>query len=180
MEQATEWQIPVFVMDCDVAAAFDHVSHHEIIKATMDMGVILIAAWIREYRHSETVVFLDDIVAPGIRLTRSVPQGDPCAADLLGAALDRPAGKFMKMCQKKKRGLPVGAGYLGLFLFADNCWIISMSVAELQTMAREWCELLKQAGLHIDWGEAVWCTTAQDALPGNIAVSGTTNHAENT
>ena len=37
VEQATEWQIPFFVMDCDVAAAFDHVSHHEIIKATMDM-----------------------------------------------------------------------------------------------------------------------------------------------
>ena len=39
VEQATEWQIPVFVMDCDVAAAFDHVSHHEIIKATLAMGV---------------------------------------------------------------------------------------------------------------------------------------------
>ena len=27
VEQATEWKIPVFVMDCDVAAALDHVSH---------------------------------------------------------------------------------------------------------------------------------------------------------
>ena len=75
VEQATELQIPVFVMHCDLAAAFDHVSHHEIIKATMDMGVppILIAAWIREYRNSETVVMLDDIVTRGIRRTRSVP-----------------------------------------------------------------------------------------------------------
>ena len=89
---------------CDVAAAFDHVSHHEIIKATMDMGVppILIAAWIREYRYSETVLHLDDVVTPGIRRTRSVPQGDPCAADLFGAALERPAGNFMEMCQKMK------------------------------------------------------------------------------
>ena len=39
VEQAIEWQIPVFVMDCDVAAAFDHVSHHEIIKATLAMSV---------------------------------------------------------------------------------------------------------------------------------------------
>ena len=39
VEQATEWQIPVFVMDCDVAAAFDHVSHHGIIEATLAMGV---------------------------------------------------------------------------------------------------------------------------------------------
>ena len=37
VEQATEWQIPIFVMDCDVAAAFDPVFHHEIIQATMDM-----------------------------------------------------------------------------------------------------------------------------------------------
>ena len=85
VEQATEWQIPIFAMDCDVAAAIDHVSHHEIIKATMDMGVppILIAAWIRVYRNSETVVQLDDIVTPGIGRTRCVPQGDPCAADML-------------------------------------------------------------------------------------------------
>ena len=49
VEQATEWQIRVFVMDCDVAAAFDHVSHQEIIKATVAMGVppVLVAAWIR-------------------------------------------------------------------------------------------------------------------------------------
>ena len=33
VEQATEWQIPIFVMDCDVAAAFDHVSYFVIIDA---------------------------------------------------------------------------------------------------------------------------------------------------
>ena len=62
-----------------MAAAFDHVSHHEIIKATLERGVlpVLIAAWIGEYRNSETLVKLDDIVTPGIRRTRSVPQGDP-------------------------------------------------------------------------------------------------------
>ena len=38
VEQATEWQIPVFVVDCDVAAAFDHVSHHEIIKSSVGHG----------------------------------------------------------------------------------------------------------------------------------------------
>ena len=117
VEQATEWQIPVFAMDCDVAAAFDHVSHHEIIKATVDMGVppILIAAWIRKYRDSETVVLLDDIVTPGIGRTRCVPQGDPCAADLFGAALDRPAGKFLETCQRMKWGLPVGEVTWDLF-----------------------------------------------------------------
>ena len=49
VEQATEWQILVCVMDCDVAAAFDQVSHHETTEATLAMGVppVLIAAWIR-------------------------------------------------------------------------------------------------------------------------------------
>ena len=104
MEQAAEWQIPIIVMDCDVAAAFDHVSHHEIIKATLAMGVppVLIAAQIRKYKNSETMVKLDDIVTPGIRRSRSVPQGDPYAADLFGAALDTPAAKFCDMCQHKK------------------------------------------------------------------------------
>ena len=31
VEQATEWQISFFVIGCDVAAAFDHVSHNFII-----------------------------------------------------------------------------------------------------------------------------------------------------
>ena len=84
----TEWQIPIFVMGCDAAAAFDHVSNHEILKATLAMGVppVLIAAWIREYRNSETQVKLDDIVTPRIRCTtrRSLCGG------LVRAALDTP------------------------------------------------------------------------------------------
>ena len=100
---------------------FDHVSHHEIIRATMEMGVppVLIAAWITEYRNSETVMKLDDIMTPGIRRTRSVPQGDPCAADLFGAALDRPAGKLVEMCQHKKWCVRVGGDYMG----TDASWV---------------------------------------------------------
>ena len=101
MVQATEWQIPVFVTDFDVAAALDHVSHREIIKATLAMGAppVLTASRVREYKKSET---LDDIVTPGIRRAWSVPQGDPCAADLFGAALDTPAANFCDMCQHTK------------------------------------------------------------------------------
>ena len=139
--EATEWQSPVFVMDCDAVVAFDHVSHHEIIKAALAMGVppVLIAAWIREYRNSETIVKLDDIVTPGSRRTRSVPHGDPCAPDLFGAALDTPA----VTCAKKKVGMPVGNGYLGLRFLADNCCVIAMSPGGLQTTARAWKELLE-------------------------------------
>ena len=57
----------------------------------MAMGFppVLIEACIREYGNCE----LDDIVTLGSRCTRSVPQGDPCAADLFGAALDIPAAE---------------------------------------------------------------------------------------
>lgn len=113
---------------------------------------------------------LDDIETPGIRRTRSVPQGDPCAADLFGAALDRPAGNYVNLCQEMKWGLLVGGNYLGLFLFADNCWIIAMSITDLQTMANARNDFLIQAGLHIDWSEAVWCTTAHDSLTGSVKV----------
>ena len=51
---------------------------------------------------SETFVKLDDIMTPGIRGTRSVPQGDPCAADLFGAGLDIPAASFCERCQTEK------------------------------------------------------------------------------
>ena len=49
----------------------------------------------------------------------------------------------------------MGSRYLGLLLFADNCWIVAMSPGELQTMATAWNEQLKSSGLHIDWGRGV-------------------------
>ena len=54
----------------------------------------------REYRNSDTVVEMNDVVTPDIRRTRSVPQGDPSAAHLFGAARNRPAGKFVEVSGK--------------------------------------------------------------------------------
>ena len=123
VEQATELQIPITVTHCDVAAGVDHLSHHVIIDA-LKVPPVFVAAWIREYRGSETFVKLDDITTSGIRRTRSVPQRDPCAADLFGAALDIPATAFCETCQTEKWELPLGEGYMVLLLFADNCRII--------------------------------------------------------
>ena len=107
VEQANEWRIPIFVMDCDVAAASDHVSHHLIFDAMEALNVppVLVAAWIGKYWSSETHIRLDDILTLGIRRTRSVPQGDPCTANLFGAALDVLATAF---CEKVP-GREVGA-----------------------------------------------------------------------
>ena len=103
VETATGWKILVLVMDCDVAATFDHVSHHGIIEATLAMGVppMLIAAWIRECRNSKTIAKVDDIVTPRNRRTRSVPQGEPCAADFLEQPWARHPAKFCDVCQHK-------------------------------------------------------------------------------
>ena len=119
-------------------------------KSTLAMGVptVLIAAWLREKRNFETLVKLDDIVTPEIRRTRSVPQGDPCAGDLFGAALDT----HQPRCSVKWAKTKNGDGYFGLLLFAECCWITAMSPGELQTMARALNELLKSSGLQIDWG----------------------------
>ena len=160
---------------CDVAAAFDHVSHHVIIGAMEALKVppVFVAAWIRECRGSETFAKLDDIMTPGIRRTRSVPRGDASAPDLFGAALDIQGTAFCERCQTEKWGLPLREGNMGLLLFADNCWIIAMSPAEIKCMARAWYELLEKAGLRIAWGEAVWCSSAPDSLEATITVSDT-------
>ena len=90
VEQASEWRI-----HCDVAAAFDHVSHHLIIDAMESLKVppVLVAAWIIEYRGSETYIKLDDILTPGVRRARAVPQG---------AALDVSATAFCERYQAEK------------------------------------------------------------------------------
>ena len=133
VEQANEWRIPIFVMDCDVAAAFDHLSRHLITDAMEALKVhpALVSAWIREHRGSETYIKFDDTRTPGIRRTLSVPQADPCAAELFGAALDVPATASCQRCHAEKWLLPVGGNYMGLLLFADNCWLTAMSPAEL-------------------------------------------------
>ena len=97
-------------------------------------------------------------MTPGIRRTRSVPRGDPCAADLFGAALDVRATAFCERCQAEKWELPMCGNYMGQMLFANNCWPIAMSPAELKWMARAWNELLEKAGLRIAWREAVCCS----------------------
>ena len=103
VEPAAEWQILVFVMDCDVAAAFDRVSHHEIIRAELAMGVpgadCCLDQRIQVLCNTGEAGRCCD---SGNSATRSVPQSDPCAADLFGAALDTPAARFCDMCQHNK------------------------------------------------------------------------------
>ena len=151
VEQANEWPIPIFVMDCDVAAAFDRVSHHLIIDAmgALNVPLVLVAAWIIEYRNSETHIRLDDILTPGIRRTLSVPQGEPCAANLFGASLDVLATAYCKKCQAEKWELRVDGKCMGVPLFADNSSLIATSPVELRCMASAWNELLVCARLRI-------------------------------
>ena len=58
VEQANVWRISIFVMDSDVAAAFDHVFHHLTIDAMEAVKVppVLVAAWIRENRGLKLVL----------------------------------------------------------------------------------------------------------------------------
>ena len=37
IEHSNGWQLPIYVMDCDVSAAFDHVSHRLIVDAMESM-----------------------------------------------------------------------------------------------------------------------------------------------
>ena len=86
VEQANGWRIPIFVMDCDVAAAFT-TSCPSGVGGSLDQRV-------QELRNAHR---LDDNLTQGIRRTRSVPQGDPCAASLFEAPLDVPATVFSKV-----------------------------------------------------------------------------------
>ena len=87
VQQANEWRIPIFVMDCDVAAAFDHVSHHLIIDAMEALKVppVLVEAWIREWRSPETHIKLDDMLKKCQTEKWSLPVGGKYMVLLLSA-----------------------------------------------------------------------------------------------
>ena len=74
------------------------------------------------------------------------------------------------MCQEMKWILPVGGGYLGLLFFCRQ--LLGHRDVSCRAPDNGECieNLLRQAGLQIDWGEAVWCTTAHDRIPGSIKV----------
>ena len=70
-EQATEWQLLAFILDGDVAAASDRVSHHVILDAMIIVGPLIFSvAWLRRGRRRFGK--LDDIMAPrtSTQLTR--------------------------------------------------------------------------------------------------------------
>ena len=77
-----------FVMDCDVAAAFDHVSHQLIVDAMEAMKVRPVPAWLREHRDQTRSSRFRKVIHA--RLT------------CFGAALDIPTAGFCEMCQSRK------------------------------------------------------------------------------
>ena len=99
VEQATEWQIPIFVMDCDVAAAFDNVSHYVIVNAMYGghespSGVgCSVAQRIPGIGHVHQA---GRIMTPGMGRTCSVPQGDPCCGRSFWCCLGHPGGSFLR------------------------------------------------------------------------------------
>ena len=51
VEKAIEWDIPVFILDADLAKAYDFTKHSLVMAALTEKGVpaIIVAAWVREW-----------------------------------------------------------------------------------------------------------------------------------
>ena len=166
VEKALEWNIPVFVLDGDLAKAYDYTLHSTVITGLTMKGVpqILISAWVREVRRFGSVFVLDDDVSSTrVTRTRSLLQGDPAAPSIFNAALDVPASEFCRLAEREKWGYRLDDGsYISLCLFADNFWIFASSPTELAKMTQTWLDILKRFGWSVPLDETTWCTTASD------------------
>ena len=176
IEKSIEWNIHLFGLDGDVYKAYDSTSHALVISSLRSKGVhdVLIAAWLREIRHSASSIKLDaGTMSKGVRRTRSIFQGDPAAPSIFNACLDHIAGRFHVMCQRKQWGVELSHGYyLGIVCFADNYWLFATSANMLESMANEWLTLLDDAGFHTPVDDLTWCTTAPDDFHASISVKG--------
>ena len=175
VKQANEWRIPIFVMDCDVAGAVDHVSHHLIIDAMEALKVppVLVAAWITEYRGSETCIKLDDILTPGCAVhvrCHKVIRVQRICVEQPWMFQQQP---FVKSVRQKSGSCPWVETEEGHCSLPTTAGFLAMSPAELKCTAGTWDELLEKAGLRIAWEEAVWCTSAPDSLEAKIVVDDT-------
>ena len=88
----------------------------------------------------------------------------PARRSVCGPVSGHSGGSFLRDASiqemEGEAGYPWTTPTWRLLLFADDCWIIVTSPAELRCMARAWNELLERAGLRIAWQEAVWCPSA--------------------
>ena len=100
VEKAIEWNTPVFVLNGDLAKAYDFTLHSSVISALDSKNVppILSSAWIREIRETSSVFVLDQrLQTKPISRTRSLLQGDPAAPAIVNATLDVPAAEFLQL-----------------------------------------------------------------------------------
>ena len=146
-------------MDCDVAAAFDHVSHHVIIDAMEALKVPPVsAAWIRAYSRSETFVKLDDITTPGIRRIRSMP--------IFWQQ------HFVKGARRRS-GSYHWEGDRAFYFSRTTAGLSQFRQRNSNAWPRAWNELPEEAGLRIAWEEPVWCSSAPDSLEATNVVDDT-------
>ena len=166
VEKALEWDTPLFVLDGDIAKAYDYTRHSTLIAAMQEKSVppILIAAWVRELRRSRSIFALDaDTRSEPVARTRSLLQGDPAAPALFNIALDHPASKFISLCARRGWGFKLDDGSLvSMILFADNFWLVASSPQSLAKMTEAWLALLKDCGWSVPLAETTWCTTGGD------------------
>eukprot|EP00959_Pyramimonas_sp_CCMP1952_P124189 2596886-Pyramimonas_sp.AAC.1 len=62
IEKSLEWQDALFILDGDIAKAYDYTRHDVVIHALADKNEpdVLSAAWIREFRRCRSTFVLDD------------------------------------------------------------------------------------------------------------------------
>ena len=155
VEIAIEWQTHVFILDGDIAKAYDYTRHDLVLEAMQARGIpdILAAALVREVARPQCKVKLGSLESKStLRRNRALWQGDPSAPKLFNCTLDDVAFKFDKMAKRKKWGWPINSNgvstHLCLLLFADNYWLICTSPQELQNANAYWQQCLEEAGWH--------------------------------
>ena len=170
IEVSLEWATPIFVLDGDIAKAYDYTRHTRILDALLqkDIPALLAAAIIRETTRARCRIKIGNLESQYlIGRSRSLWQGDPLAPKLFNATLDVLVQEFEATAKRHKWGWHLhdpdgGPRQVCLLLFADNYWIITTSINELNAANKCWQELLQSAGWFTPVTDLCYATTAED------------------
>ena len=106
-----------------------------------------------------TFIFNSEASSSPIRRTRSLMQGGAADPAIFNCALDLPASKFQRLCQRKGWGYQLEGIQLDIILYADNFWIFAKNAQEAGVMTRAWLGILGQYGFEVPTSELTLCAT---------------------
>ena len=157
-ELSREWGTPFFIVQLDLAKAFDRVLHSAVVAALKLQGASLqcVAVLCAILSQSKAAVSLGHLKASLLELCRGLPQGAPESPLVFVLVTEFVLRPLLRKWQSNGDGWKLGNFYLSAICYADDILLISSSKASLTRMLADIVEAFAVVGLDVAAEKCHW------------------------